>query len=351
MSRWPIKKAVSVSLPWLVVVLACSPLMTQAAELDDYLTDPSLLNPFSDSNIQACSACDSDCCCGDGCDCGNGVCCGKGVCGQGRLFGLFAPSDHCYDSFISPMTNPVFFEDPRTLTEARAIYLHHVVPNAIAGGGEIDLVALQLRAALTDRLSIVAAKDGYLTSSNALIRDGWADVSAGLKYNLMADPIKQRLLTTGFAYEMPVGTPRALQGNGDGVFHVYLTGGTEFLDHCHWLSASGFRLPSDNNAESTVWYWSNHFDVEFADGWYALAETNWFNYTRSGAGGVPGVEGGDLFNLGSTGVAGNDIVTQAFGMKYKRNRHRELGIAFEFPMTDRKDVLENRLTVDWIFRY
>ena len=50
-------------------------------------------------------------------------------------------------------------------------------------------------------------------------------------------------------------------------------------------------------------------------------------------------------------MTGNDIVTNAVGFKYKRNRHRELGVAFEYPLTERRDVLKHRLTVDWIFRY
>ena len=84
---------------------------------------------------------------------------------------------------------------------------------------------------------------------------------------------------------------------------------------------------------------------------YFLTEVNWFNWTRSGAGGIPGIEGGDFFNFGSTGVAGNDIVTGAFGFKYKPSCNMELGIAWEVPLTERRDVLDNRLTVDAIFRY
>lgn len=63
------------------------------------------------------------------------------------------------------------------------------------------------------------------------------------------------------------------------------------------------------------------------------------------------VEGGDLFNLGSAGVTGNDLVTQAVGAKLKPRRNTELGIAYEFPLTERKGLLEDRLTVDLIFRY
>ncbi|MAT68513.1 MAG: hypothetical protein CMJ58_03220 [Planctomycetaceae bacterium] len=267
------------------------------------------------------------------------------------LCGLIKPSDHCFDDFISPMTNPTLFEDPRTLTELRGIFLQHKVPLVPAAGGDIQVYALQIRAALTDRLSIIATKDGYAVSSNPLIRDGWADVAAGLKYNLIRNVRDQRLLSAGLTYEMPVGSRRTLQGNGNGEFHLFLTGGTEFLDYGHWLSASGLRLAADSGDDSSLWYWSNHFDYQIFDGIYALTEFNWYNWIDSGAGGINGVEGGDLFNLGSTGVTGNDIVTGAFGAKYKPNGNLEFGVAWELPLTERRDVLENRLTVDAILRY
>ncbi len=334
MSRRPIDLAVAVSSRLLIAALVCSPMLVQAGEDLSFLADSAFQSSFEDANVQPCSA---------------SSCCDSG--GDSKLLGLFAKSDHCYDSFISPMTNPVFFEDPRTLTEARAIFLRQQVPAGL-GGGAVNLVAVQVRAALTDRLSIIATKDGYATSTSPLIDDGWADVNVGLKYNLHADPTKQRLLSTGFTYELPVGTPRTLQGNGDGLFHIFMTGGTEFMDYGHWISASGFLMPGNRNEENGMFYWSNHFDYEVFDGWYALTEVNWYNYTSSGdQGAYAGIEGGDLFNLGATGVTGNNIVTQAVGIKYKRNRNREIGIAYEFPLTSRRGILEDRLTVDWIFRY
>ena len=296
----------------------------------------------------------NDTCCGDGYDCGDGcddVSCGSACGSDDLLFGLFAKSDHGFDSFISPMTNPVFFEDPRTLTEVRTFFLYHKVPGAV-GGGSVRLIAAQVRAALTDRLSIVASKDGFIMSSNPLIDDGWADMAVGLKYNLLKDYRQQRILSTGFSYEAPWGSPRALQGNGDGEFHYYLTGGTQLGNHWHWISASGIRIPADHNVESRMWYWSNHLDYRLTKNLYLLTEMNWYHWTRSG--GIPalaGVEGGDLFNLGSTGVAGNDIVTQAIGAKLKPSGNTEIGLAWEFPLTTRRDLLENRLTVDLILRY
>jgi hypothetical protein len=63
------------------------------------------------------------------------------------------------------------------------------------------------------------------------------------------------------------------------------------------------------------------------------------------------VEGGDLINLGAPGIAGNNIVTNAYGMKYKPSRNLEAGVAWEFPLTERRGILDNRLTADLIFRY
>ena len=83
-------------------------------------------------------------------------------CSDGFLLGLFAPTNACFNDFVSPMTNPTFFEDPRTLSEARLIFLNQKVP-LTALGGDVQLFALQIRAALNDRVSIIATKDGYIT--------------------------------------------------------------------------------------------------------------------------------------------------------------------------------------------
>ncbi len=265
--------------------------------------------------------------------------------------GLIQKSDHSFDEFISPMTNPVFFEDPRTLTEARFIFINHSVPNNLTGG-DVQLYALQIRAALTENLSLIAAKDGFIVSDNDLIDDGWADVSAGLKYNVFKDAGTQSILSVGASFDAPIGSTRSLQGNGDGEFHIFASAGTEIFEDWHYVTGSGFRLPSNRNEESQVWYWSNHLDYQIAEtGFYLLGETNWYHWMRSGSSFPVPVEGGDLFNLGAVGVAGNDIVTGAIGVKCKPSANMELGIAWELPLTDRRDVLDDRLTFDWIIRY
>jgi hypothetical protein len=301
----------------------------------------------------------SSACCSSPAEWG-GQCCdagpnagGYGPAGNRFLFGrpLFQASDHGFDCFISPMTNPVFFEDPRNLTEARFIYLNHQVPTA-AGGGHVQLYALQLRARLSENVSLIATKDGYITSTNPLINDGWADLSAGLKFNLLRNVNCQRLLSGGFTFEVPTGEADPLQGNGDGELNLFLSYGQSVGSRAHWISAGGFRVPFNSTDESMSSYWSNHLDVQIRPGIYWLLEGNWYHWLQSGTDGpIPGIEGLDLFNLGSPGVAGNDIVTAATGLKFKPNRNNELGVAVEFPITERRDIIENRFTFDWIIRY
>lgn len=232
------------------------------------------------STIQLCG-CAGDSCCGNGCASpGNGACGCNSCCDEGPLSGLLGrilrPSDHCFDGFISPMTNPFFFEDPRTLTEARLIFAHHNIPAAVAGGGSAQLYAMQVRLALTERLSVIANKDGFLVSSNPVIRDGWADIAAGLKYNLIRDVARQRLLSVGATYELPTGSPRTFQGNGDGEFNLFYSGARRLADNFNWLSGGGIRIPADDDAESSSMYLSNHFDVRMTERFYLLTEVNWF---------------------------------------------------------------------------
>ncbi len=330
----------------LLLAVALVPWMAGAAQAGELVSaNLEEAAPAAHSTCGGCGQCSNPCDAADYC--------GGADCGLfDSLFGgLVARSDRRFAGFISPMTNPVFFEDPRINTEAKFLFLQQKIPLA-AGSGDVQLYGVQVQAALTDRLSIVADKDGFIVSQNPLVDDGWADVAVGLKYLLLADACRQRLLSVGVSYELPVGTPRALQGNGDGEFHLYLTGAALLADRWRWISGSGFRLPSDPAAESRVWYWSNHVSYQLSDMLYVLSEFNWYHWMGAGQQtALAGVEGGDLINLGSVGVAGNDIVTGAIGLKLKPHAGMEIGVAWEVPLTRRRDLLENRLTVDWILRY
>ncbi|MFO0914286.1 MAG: hypothetical protein U0795_15105 [Pirellulales bacterium] len=326
-----------------------------AVSCDTGCSSSGLLDVFKDCGSQCgCDPCGS---CGKSsgaCGCGGGLCGGSNGCCDESLFGfgIVKPGEKCFNDFITPITNTIYFEDPRTLTEARFVFANHMTPTLGPGlpTARVNLFALQLRAALTDRLSLIAIKDGFIVSQSPLIDDGWADVAAGLKYNLYRDPTRPLLVSTGFTFELPVGSTRSLQGNGDGEFNMFLTG-MGMIRNWHWVTIGGLRLPTDSSAENQISYWSGHLDRKIYRNIYFLTETNWYHWMKSGTAFPLPVEGGDLFNLGSVGVAGNDIVTQAFGTKIKPRNNMELGVAFEFPLTERRGVLDNRLTLDWILRY
>ncbi len=316
---------------WLGTCLWC----TSDARADEYFGEPSPVTQICQS---ACDAC---------CDC----------CDKCPLLGFIQPTNTCWANFISPMTNPVFFEDPRTLSEVRFIFAEHHIPS-LAGGAipasDLQVLAAQVRVALSDDLSIIATKDGYIWASpNAPLDDGWADVSLGLKYNVWKDVELQRILSAGVTFELPVGSNQALQGNGSGEFNLFGSYGMLVGDWNHFLTTAGFRLPGDRQDENQVFYWSAHVDRQLAGSWlYSFFEFNWYHWMSDGANAAfNGIQGGDLFNFGATGVAGTDIVTGAFGFKWKPSLLSELGLAWELPLTETRGVLDNRLTVDYILRY
>jgi hypothetical protein len=186
-----------------------------------------------------------------------------------------------------------------------------------------------------------------------LLASGWADVSVGLKYNLLRDTCSGTLASVGFTYEIPLGSNQSLQSVADGEFHFFATGGQRLWDgNAHLMSAFGWRVPVDGALQSESVHWSNHFDVRLTDKVYLLTEVAWWHWTDAAENGLAlGVAGQDLFNLPANNVSGNDLVTQNVGMKYKPNRCLEAGIAYEFPLTGFQDVIDDRIQVDMIFRY
>ena len=148
------------------------------------------------------------------------------------------------------------------------------------------------------------------------------------------------------------GSTQAFSGFGNGDFHFFLTAGKEIFDYGHWLSATGFRLPSDDNWGTQLWYWSNQWDDEVFDHWYGLFGVNWFHWMRDAGVGPPiPVTGLDLIDLPVAGAAGTDVVTGAVGVKWKPSGNLEVGAGYEFPLSQRADILHDRLYVDLILRY
>ncbi len=112
------------------------------------------------------------------------------------------------DNTISPVANPIYFEDPKITSEVRPVYMYHWLPStfdfkggSVPLGGQVQVTAVQLRYALTDKLGLIATKDGYIEfqPNHTLGHEyGWGDLAAGLKYELVDASGQPALVDAGF---------------------------------------------------------------------------------------------------------------------------------------------------------
>lgn len=254
------------------------------------------------------------------------------------------------DRLMDPVTAPTLFESPVIGTNLRPIAAYHTLPDdSIFAGGSVQILALQARWAITDRLALIATKDGYvqIDPDSGGDESGLADVAAGLKYAVVDDPDAGLLVTPGFVYEFASGDEDVFQGNGDGMVRPFVSAGWD-LGALNLLANVGYDLPLDDEAESTRFTWHAHAGWELTPNLYPLVEINGLSYVDDGAALPVDFEGVDFFNLGASDVDGNTLVTGAAGARW-RVGSSTLGAAWETPLTSREDIFDWRLTVDWIF--
>lgn len=263
-------------------------------------------------------------------------------------------SDHEFDSFIGPISNPILSKDPRSNTYLRPLFINNNFPGDHAlGSGSAQIYAMQVNLALNERLSIIADKDGLarIDTNGGVHSTGFVNLAAGLKYTFLRNVETQTLAAAGFMYEIPSGQDNVFQGNGAGSFTSFLVAGQK-LGNVHVLNTFGYQFPTNTHYNSSFIYNSFHLDVAIADWFYPLVEMNIFRYTADGNQFPPFVgEGDGLLNLGTQGVAGNTLVTVAFGAKAKLSCNLEVGAAYEIPISDRQDIIADRIIAEVIIRY
>lgn len=281
------------------------------------------------------------------------------ACPGKRLF----ESDHAFDVFSSPVTNPFLFEDPRALTEIRPLVMYQTIPssNPVYQGGNITFYGTQARLALTDRWSFVLNKLGGVSvnpdaSTGLSDESGFAELWLGPKWTFVRNPQTCTLAALGVTFQIPTGPSKVAQDTGELSVTPYLSFAQNFGKSSYGsfniMDTLGFAF-GVTDARSDYFYNSFHldFDVGNRHRFYPFVELNWFHYTSSGTARTVGFEGRDIANLGSTGVGGNDYVTIAVGTRYKFTERTMLGVGTEFPLTSPEDLQDFRLTVDLIFRF
>jgi hypothetical protein len=265
-------------------------------------------------------------------------------------------SDREFDDFIGPVSNPINSKDPRALTEGRILFIQNHIPSGHPfGTGDFQVYAFQVRVALSERLSFIADKDGYAVfrGRNLPQRSGFLNIAAGFKYAFVRDVESQTLFNAGFMFEPQTGDADAFSAHGDGLFTVFGTYGKEFGCKNHLLLNAGYQFPVDSAQNSSYYYAQVHLDRQMWGWLYPLVELNWIHHVEGGNRGLPAAlgEADGLINLGTTGVAGNDFVTVAAGLKAKVCRNLDAGIAFEVPVSNRRDIMSNRVLGELILRY
>jgi hypothetical protein len=273
-------------------------------------------------------------------------------------------SDHTFDNFISPITNPFYFEDPRSLTELRTIYMWQGTPrgNSIFHGGDINYLGLQGRLALTDCFSIVLTKLGevWMEPHNPVgdfqEHAGFAGIILGPKYTFLRSEGTGTLGAVGLNFDIPAGSSRVMQNTGTLTLEPYISMGQSFFHTPYGsfqaLGTFGYNFSVDKQRSDNL-FLSLHLDFDYGDlhKIYPLVELNWFQYTSNGHSQDINFEGRDLVNFGSRMIAGHGEVSMALGGRFKINESLQAGLAFEFPLGTSRNLMDYRLTADFIFRY
>jgi hypothetical protein len=299
----------------------------------------------------------------------NSWCCGgEDASATGRCL---LQSDHAFDYFASPVTNPFLFEDPRALTELKPLFIYAGAPstNPIFRGGNEEFYGLQARLAVTERLSLTVNELGFITLNpfnpsagppgKFSESTGFAQVALGPKYTFLRSEEWKTVMAGGLIFQIPAGSPKVFQNTGTLGLVPYLSAAKNFCLPAGWGSTNlmgtlGYDF-SVTNQRSQFYYMNLHLDYNIANTnmFFPFVEMSWFHYTRNGNANVPGFgfEGLDLVNFGSKNVGGRDFLGISPGLRFKLNEHIQAGAAVTWPLLKQKEINDYTLTFDIIFRY
>lgn len=272
---------------------------------------------------------------------------------------------------IRPLSSPVLVDSAEVSTYVHPIFAYHKIPDKVETtsglvpvGGDVELYALALEYAFTKDLSLIAVKDGYMdfNPDDTLEADtGFADLAAGLKYVFHRG--EGLVASAKVVVELPTGDDEVFQGNGSGTIDPAIA----VLKQSGKLQVQGtlgYIQPFDDE-ESASFYDSWHLSYEVAPGLFPLVELNHMHVTDAGdgspnfmnqaGGGLPSIltfEGVDIVNFGAAnGDENADYVSLALGLRYRACEAADLGVGYEFPLTDKEQSLtEYRVTADIVWR-
>ncbi len=276
---------------------------------------------------------------------------------------IYAPLSHAEPSRVDQMISPAFhqvnFEDPRTISELRLIYAYHDVSSDFpAPVSTVNIWAAQVRVALTDNLSLIATKDGWVRMSmkGASNQEGFGDLGGGLKYTFLEEKDCGRVASAHLRYIAPTGEHEVFQGYGDGFIQPGVSGAFALDDHFTVTAGTDLRIAVDND-DSTMWDVDSQVDyrIDTSYGsWHPLLGMSMIMVANEGNRLPLSMEGQDYFVFGSSAAGNETMVIGAAGLRFKPSQTVEMGTAFQFPMdagNNANAILDTRWTFDVGLRF
>ena len=260
-----------------------------------------------------------------------------------------------FETFYEPVGSPFYFETPFIDSQAKFVYLHHDFPD---GGpldnGNLDVYAVQVRLALTERLGFIATQDGYSVLEAREGADeeyGWNDIAFGLKYAFVADVEEQFVFTGGIRYKLNSGDSDVLQGDAQEL-SPFISVAKGWDNNLKFIGNLTWRAPLSQERGNHLIQWHTNFQYDTGWGIAPLVELHGVHYLSDGDRTPLNVGGLDYTNLGSTDVAGTDVIWVGVGAGIKFDPHVELSAVFEKSLTNPNvDIFDTRVTASLTIKW
>lgn len=265
------------------------------------------------------------------------------------LFGDAAPAIKGDNAFVHPVTSPYWHEDSFITSDIRAWYVSHRFNDelGVLQNGQVTDLALQVRIALTDRLQLVAYKDGYLDFGAPFNQTGWNDVGAGLKWQWLRLDESAMYSAIGAGYEFPIGDPGVLQNDGEARLWASINKGFGKL---HLGATVNYRITtSDKNEDagnSDMVSWHVHADYRLSEIFSPVIEANGYHVVKTGGG--LAVNGADVTNLGGNNKA---TVSGAIGCEIRAGENTAIRAAYEIPLNSQDDLFGTRVSISLVYSF
>jgi len=268
--------------------------------------------------------------------------------GEPDLAGLELPNER---RAVHPVTAPYYNEDAFITTDLRFWYVNHQFPgNSVIGGGDAQVYAVQIRAALTDSVQFVAYKDGYVDFDSGAVEDtGMNDLAAGIKWAFLQDWETDTHAAVGVGYELGIGDKEVLQDDEEFRFWASYNQG---YDRWHLGANVNLTFPTgseDALGDSDRLSWHLHADYRYSEAFSPVFEVNGYHTLSEGNNRPLPFNGVDVANLG--GGDGEDVVTGAVGAEVRPAEDIGVRLAYESPLTDNEDLFGYRWTFSMIWSF